>query len=83
MGTFKISLSLKQAKRQKQAISSEDVKGYFLWIGTCGTVDWILGYHKKRGWIADKVYHTGNTWTKDLFKTAFDKDGHIRLTRFI
>lgn len=83
MGKIHISLRLSTAKKQRQRLESEKVRGVFLWIGGCNVVDWIVGYKIGRGFIADKAYHTGNHWTKDLLKSLFHKDGFVRLTRFI
>ncbi len=83
MCKLNISITLKQARRQKQAIDSEEAKGVFLWVGSVGVVDWVIGYHKTRGFIADKAYNTGNHWIRDIFKALFDAQSFIRLTRFI
>ncbi len=79
-----ISLSLKACKQQRVNIADEHVKGLFLWIGSGNVVDRIVGFHKKRGFIADYCYNTGNFWLKDLFLSLFKwKDGFVRITRFI
>ena len=83
MGKIKVSLRLKTAKKQRLKIESEKVKGVFLWIGGAGVVDWVVGYRFGRGFIADKCYHTGNFWIKDLLISIFRKEGFVTLTRFI
>jgi len=83
MGKIHVSLRLKTAKKHRQKISSEEVKGIFLWIGGRNVVDWIIGYRMGMGFIAYKAYHTGNHWIKDLYLSLFRKDGFVRLTRFI
>lgn len=83
MGKINVSLTLRAAKKQRLKIESEKVKGVFLWIGGAGVVDWVVGYRKGRGFIADKAYHTGNHWTYDLMRSIWHKDGFVTLTRFI
>lgn len=83
MGKFHISLKLTTAKRHRQKISSDEAKGVFLWIGSANVVDWIIGYHYRRGWMADNVYYTGNHWLKDLLIATFGKYRFIRLTQFL
>jgi len=75
---FTIALSEKQAKKKKVAIDNFERKGLFIWICTCGSVDRIVGKHKKRGWIADYCYNTKRHWLRDLFKAD-----RIILTRYI
>ena len=83
MGKFYISLRLKTAKKQKVRLESNEIKGLFLWIGGENVVEWVVGYSFKRGFVADKAYHTGNHWIKDLFESLTRKEGFVRLTRFI
>lgn len=58
-------------------------KGYFLWIGTCGVVEWVLGYKFGSGFYVGKCYHTGNHWLKDLFTAFKNPNGKVRPTRYI
>lgn len=82
-GKLYFTWTLKQAEKQNVNIETKYVKGIFLWIGTHNSVDRIVGYHLKRGFIADYCYYTRNNWIKDFFRCLFDIDGFIRLTRFI
>lgn len=81
---IKISLTKKQAIKQRQKCDTTEYKGLFIWIGSGNVVDKIVGYHKKRGFIADKCYNTGKHWIVDLFHSLFKwKDGFVRITCFI
>lgn len=82
-GKINFSFSLRKAKLLNQAIESKLNKGYFIWIGFDGSVDRIVGYHFRRGWIADYCYHTGNHWIKDLYRSLKHKNGRIFITRYI
>jgi hypothetical protein len=55
-GKINFSFSVKKAEMLKQAIEHKEKKGYFIWICTHGSVDRIVGYHFRRGWIADYCY---------------------------
>lgn len=82
---MKISFTLtpQQATRQRVKVRNFEPKGLFLWIGSHNTVDRIVGYHKKHGFIADYCYATGNHWLKDLWINLWDKEGFIRVIRYI
>ena len=82
-GKINFSFSVKKAKMLKQAIEHKHKKGYFIWIGSHGSVDRIVGYHFRRGWIADYCYFTKNHWIKDLYKCMKSKRGRIWFTCFI
>ena len=83
MCVFRIAWTLKQVKKKSIKIDSKKVKGYFIWIGSCGAVDRIVGYHKKRGFIADMCYYSKKKWYIQLWKTIWNKKGFIHITRFI
>lgn len=83
MSRIRISLTLKQAAKQFQNIGSAEPKGIFIHTGSFDVVDRIVGYHKKRGFVADYCYHTGNHWLVDLFRSLFRKNGFVRITTFI
>lgn len=80
---LRIAWTLKQVRKKKISIDNENVKGYFIWIGSCGVVDRIVGYHFKRGWIADTCYYTGNHWIKDLWRSIISRKGFLHITRYI
>jgi len=80
---IRIAMTLKSAKKQKINIGSEEPKGIFIWIVSCGIVDRIVGHHKKRGFIADVCYQTNHHWIKDLLISLFSKKGSITITRYI
>lgn len=77
------TFTFNQLKKQKVNIERKYPCGYFMWIGSHGTVDRIVGYHFGRGFIADYCYMTHNHWLKDLFLTLKCKEGFIRFIRYI
>lgn len=80
---IRIALTLESVKKQKIAIDSKKKKGLFLWIGGYGVILRIIGYHYRRGFIADYCYNTKNHWIKDLFIAVKNKKGIIHITKFI
>jgi hypothetical protein len=83
MKKIRLVWTLKQAEKQKVSIDNKEIKGYFLWLCDCGVVDRIVGYHFKRGFIADICYGDKRIWLKDLINSLFSKKGTIHITRFI
>lgn len=83
MKKIRLVWTLNKAKKQKVAIDSEEIKGYFIWICSCGIVMRIVGYHFRRGFIADICYGTKRSWFIELLKSIFSKKGSIHVTRFI
>ena len=83
MKKIKLVWTLKQAEKQNVSIDKREVKGYFIWLCSCGVVDRIVGYHFKRGFISDICYGGKRFWMKDLFHSLFSKKGTIHITRFI
>jgi hypothetical protein len=83
MKKIRIVWTLKHIEKQKIAVGTKEIKGYFLWLCTAGVVDRIVGYHNTRGWIADICYGPKRNWVKDFFRSVFHKKGSIHITRFI
>jgi hypothetical protein len=83
---IKITWTFSQVVKHRLAVQSMGLKpmGVFLWLGSGNTIDRVVGYHFKRGWIADYCYQTRNHWMKDLYFSLFKvKDGFVRITRWI
>ncbi len=82
---FSITWTFAQVIKHRVAVDNlqTNPQGVFLWIGSHNSVDRIVGYHFKRGWIADYCYNTRNHWLKDLLQSVWMKQGFIRLTRWI
>ena len=78
-----IALTNKSVKRKKVAIQSTEKMGLFIWISTLGSVDRIIGYHKKRGWINDKCYNTGLSFLGDLWRCIRFKSGSIIICKHL
>lgn len=79
--SLRIVLTEKKAKRINLNVENGyKPNGLFLWIGSVGVLDWIVGYRYGRGFEVNKCYHTGNHWTKDLFRELFSKKKGCRVT---